>query len=103
MKPKKTMEDEINEFLQIWSVDDFMKFIEEIADVFSVYYMQDNEFDTFKGKAEEEIANLRVIKTVYLISRIAELYAGKLCITKMKLPRLYERMEQITKECNNDD
>lgn len=27
----------------------------------------------------------------------------KVCITKMKLPSLYEQMEQITKGCTNDD
>lgn len=92
---KRTPEEEINAFLEIWGIDDLLKLIEELSLIFETYHIEDSDIPIFDGKTKEEIANIRIIRTVYLISRIAELYSGKLCITKIKVPRLYENLENV--------
>ncbi len=93
MKPKKTLEDEINAFLQIWNNDDLLSLIKELSEIFELYDVSDDD-DWIKLNSNEDHATVRIVRTVYLISRIAELFSGKLCITKIQVPRLYERLEQ---------
>jgi hypothetical protein len=92
---KRTPEEEINAFLEIWGTDDLLNLLEEISLVFETFYMENTDSPILEGKTDEEIANIRIVRSVYLISKIAELYGGKFCMTKMKVPRLYEKLENV--------
>jgi hypothetical protein len=98
MSKKKTLEDQINQFLEIWSGDDLIDLMRILCRVFESCDHDESDFPQFYGKDQEEIANMRIIYAVYMLSQIAEKFSGKLLITKMNLPRLYERMEKVIKD-----
>ena len=94
MKSKKTLEDEINEFLEYWDADQMCAFLCDIGPVFRLYDV-DEENDWVKNAVgEEDERNVRLIRTVYLISRIAEFHAGKLVGVKVNFKNIYQKMEK---------
>jgi hypothetical protein len=95
-KQKKTVEQEINEFLEHWDQRAMSDFLYDILPLFELYDVDDeNDWvsQTLNGD-EEETRTVRLIRTVYLISRIAEFHAGKLCSIKTYFKDLHVRMEK---------
>lgn len=93
-KKKKTIEDEIIEFLNTWGSDEMSSFLRDISPLFELYDV-DEENDWVKDiVGEEDERNVRLIRTVYLVSRIAEFHASKLCSIKMNFRNLYLKMEK---------
>ena len=94
MKNKKTLEEDINDFLILWDCQQLCDFLRDIAPVFELYNVAD-ETDWLRDVVgEEDRRNVRLIRTVYLISRIAEFHTGKLLMTKTKFKDIFVRMEK---------
>lgn len=94
MKKHKTLEQEINEFFQICHADKLCAFLRDIIPLFELYDVED-ESDWIKEEVgEENERNVRLIRTAYLMSRIAEFHAGTLVTVKTQLKDLYRRMEK---------
>ena len=94
MKSKKTLEDEINEFLEYWDADQMCAFLRDIGPVFKLYDVDEKNDWVKKIVGEEDERNVRLIRTVYLISRIAEFHAGKLVGVKVNFKNIYQKMEK---------
>lgn len=94
MSKKKALEDEIYEFLHEWDCDRLVNFLRDIIPLFELYDVEEED-DWVKNKVgEDNERNVRLIRTVYLISRIAEFHAGKLCGINAKFKNLWKRMEK---------
>lgn len=95
MGKKKSLESEINEFLETWDCNKQISFLRDIIPLFELYEL-DNEDDwvTKIDGDEEDQRNVRLIRTVYLVSRIAEFHAGKLCSINIRFKGLWEKMEK---------
>lgn len=90
----KTLEQEINEFLEDWDCNQLTSFLRDIIPLFELYDVED-DYDWVKDAVgEENERNVRLIRTVYLISKIAENHAGNLPSVKVKFKRIFERMER---------
>ncbi len=94
MKSKKTLEEEINEFLEYWDADQMCAFLRDIGPVFKLYDVEEDNDWVKKAVGEEDERNVRLIRTVYLISRIAEFHAGKLVGVKVNFKNIYQKMEK---------
>jgi hypothetical protein len=93
---KKDIETEINDFLAYFDCQKMINFLRDIIPLFELYDV-DQEDDWVKNVVGEgNTRNVRLIRTVYLVSRIAEFHAGKLCTIKAKHPQLWKRLEKIT-------
>lgn len=69
-------------------------FLREIIPLFELYDVED-ETDWVKDEVgEENERNVRLIRTVYLMSRIAEFHTDRLCTLKIKFRDLWRRMEK---------
>lgn len=94
MSKKKTLEHEINDFLTKWDQDQMMSFIEDIWPLFELYNVDEHD-DWVKDRVgKEEVQNIRLIRTVYLVSKIAENHASLLCALKINFKNLSSRLEQ---------
>lgn len=94
MGKKKTLEEEINEFFKICHADKLCSFLRDIIPLFELYDVAD-EGDWVRDEVgEENEANIRLIRTAYLMSRIAEFHGGMLISIKCQLKDLYRRMEK---------
>ncbi len=92
---KKNIEQEINEFLMEWSITEMTNFIGDIIPIFELYNV-DVDNDWVKEEVgEENERNVRLIRTVYLISKLSENYSGRLCSLKVKFPGLWKKLEKI--------
>lgn len=94
MKKKKTIEDEIIDFLNSWGSDEMTSFLRDIIPLFELYDVDEENDWVKEAVGEEDERNIRLIRTVYLVSRIAEFHAGKLCFIKMNFKNLYLKMEK---------
>ncbi len=93
---KKTLEQEINAFLELWDVDMQVGFLEDLIPLFHLYNV-DKDDDWVKnavGGDDTNVATVRLLRTVYIISKIAEHYAGRLCNININFKNLWKKMEQ---------
>lgn len=91
---RKPIEEEINLFLEDFGLNELIRFFEDVYPLFHLYDITDEEDWMRAHIEEEEITTVRSIRTVYLLSKLAEFQAGKLCSLKVKYPDLWKRMEK---------
>lgn len=94
MKKKKTLEEEINEFLEYWDCDQMCAFLRDIEPLFELYNVTEEDDWVADAVGKEDERNVRLIRTVYLISRIAEFHTGKLSLVKVNFKDIYRRLEK---------
>ena len=94
MPRKKTLEQEINAFLEIWDCKKLCAFLRDIIPLFELYDVEDEDDWVKDAVGAEDERNVRLIRTVYLLSRIAQFHAGPLCRTNIEFKNLWERMEK---------
>ena len=94
MRKKKTIEDEINEFLEDWDCKQMTSFLKETIPLFELYNVDIEDDWVEEAVGEDNVQNVRLIRTVYIMSRIAEFHAGRLCRIKMNHRDLWKKMEK---------
>lgn len=96
MKKKLDLESEINNFLELWDCEQNIQFLKDIIPLFELYNVDDeNDWVEKKvGGDEENVRTIRLIRTVYLISRIAEFHAGRLLRIRSEFKDLWKKMEK---------
>jgi len=94
MGKKNTVEEDINAFLEKWDGDQMCSFLRDIIPLFELYDVDEEDDWVREAVGQSDERNVRLIRTVYLISRIAEFHAGILCSIKMNFKDLYKRMEK---------
>ena len=96
MRKKQTLEDEINSFLKTWNCDNLTSFLRDIIPLFQLYDV-DEENDWVEkavGGDEENVCTIRLIRTVYLVSKIASFHSSKLCAINAYHKDLWKKMEK---------
>lgn len=92
----KNIENEINDFVNEWDLRQMMKFVTDIAEIYHLYDC-DDEQDWVKDEVGEENAvDVRLIRTVYLLSKLADEHSPKLATVKFKFNKLWKRLEKIS-------
>lgn len=89
----KSLEKDINGFLEDFDITKLLDIIEDIMPLCELYNISDKD-DWVKNLIGDDHRHIRILRTVYLISRIAERHGGKMAIMRMKHPRLFEKMEK---------
>ncbi len=92
---KKTIENEINDFLELWDVDSMISFLTSAFHLTELYNVEEEDDWVEKLVGPEQVITIRSIRTVYLMSKFAELQAGKLAITRVRFKDLWKRLEKI--------
>ncbi len=89
-KIKKTVEQEINECLEVWGAEEMISFIHDSIDFVDIYNVSTEEEVNDQNKI-----TLRSIRTVYHVSYMAEKYSALMSKIRVMFPRLYERLENV--------
>jgi hypothetical protein len=92
---KKSLEDQINDALDFWEYKKQIAFLQDVIPLFELYDVEDESDWVKNAVGEDNEMNVRLIRTVYLISKIAEKHAGALASFKMRFPNLYKKMENV--------
>lgn len=98
---KKTIEDEINGFLEIWDFEQLCSFLEDVIHLVHLYDVDEKTDWVREAVGELNETNVRLIRTVYLISRLAERHAGKLCSASVRYKNLWRKLEKIDGDAAN--
>jgi len=69
-------------------------FLRDIIPLFELYDVEQEDDWVADAVGDEDTRNVRLIRTVYLISRIAESHAGKLASIRIRFSDIYRRMEK---------
>lgn len=101
-RKKKTIQDEINEFLEIFGSSDLNSMFEDFCELFKLFDCDDKEDWLALKVGAENAREVRLIRTCYLISKIAENSASKLFKLKSKFPFFYRKLEEHVK-CQTTD
>lgn len=103
MGNKKTIEQEINECLEKWDCKQLCLFIRDVIPLLELYDVDEEEDWVRDQVGQDNLQNVRLIRTVYLLSKIAENHAGALCSFKAFYKNLHIRMEkQGISECQEN-
>lgn len=93
-KPKKNVNDEINECLNYFGESGLISFMQEILPLVELYNANEENDWVRDEIGEDHFQEVRLIRTVYLISKLAEFQAYRLAYVKCTFPNLYLRMEK---------
>lgn len=92
---RRSIEEEIEKFLELWDCKQIISFLHDLIPLM-VLYDVDEEDDWLKDiVGQEDLQNVRLIRTVYLLSKIAENHSGKICSIKIHFKDIYKRLEDI--------
>ena len=94
MKNKITIEEEINRALEYWDVNHMTSLLEDLVEIYHLYNVDQSNDWVIDQVGEENHVTIRLIRTVYLISRLSENHAGAIAGFKVKFPKLWKRIEK---------
>lgn len=96
MPRKLTIEQEINNFLELWDCKQLMAFWRDCLPLFKLFDVDEDDDwvqDEVGGDAEN-VRTIRLTRMAYLVSRICAFHAGKMCSTNAYHKDLWKRMEK---------
>lgn len=89
------LEKNIQKFFEVWDfeqMNDLARFFIEFLEVFEL----DKDLDWEKEVLQnEDKRNVKIIRCVYIILKLADLYSGKLLCTKAEFKNLWKKLEAI--------
>lgn len=90
---KKSIQTEIEKAVDYWDVNKMIDLLNDLVEIYRLYDVEEND-DWVKHKVGElDERNVRLIRTVYLVSKLAENHAGSLLSFRTKFPKLWKRIE----------
>lgn len=93
--PKKSIEEEINEFLEVWDMDSMISFLTNAFHLTELYNVEEEDDWVKQIVGAEQVTTIRSIRTVYLMSKFAETQGPKLASTRSRFANLWKRLEKI--------
>jgi len=94
MRKKKTVEEEINEFLRVFGQRDLSNLLTDILPLLELYNVDANNDWIRDAVGEEDCQNVRLIRTAYLVSWFCEMHVPKLCSVRAQFKDLWKRLEK---------
>lgn len=90
----KSFEDTLAEAFKFVDFSHFKLLIKDLVYIYELYDVDDEDNWLKDAVGEDDEINVRIIRTVYLLSRIAENHGSLLIAFKAKFPKLWERIER---------
>lgn len=94
-----SLEEEINFFLDKWDVKQLMSYLKDTVSLIELYNVTEED-DWLKDRVDDkdDIQNVRLIRTVYLLSKVADAHSGVFCHLKMNFNGLWKRIDKAGRE-----
>lgn len=98
---KRDLEEEINSFLERWNCDKHMKFLFHSQVLLELFDVDEDDDWVVEVVGEDSARNVRLFRTVYLVSRLADACGRDLLGMSIEFKGLWKRMEKLVKEVQN--
>lgn len=107
--PKKTVEEELNDFLDIWKAEDMTSFFNDFIPLIELYKVrkirknckEGEDIYEYESETEKQSVFERevlIATTAYLMVKFAEKHAGRMVWLKTQFKGLPDRMNKIRDE-----
>jgi len=91
----KTLESEIESFVESFGCKELQCFFRDVFPLFELYNIEEEDDWVKDIVGASDVQNVRLIRTVYLMSKIAENHAGRLCLMNLNFKNLWKRMQCV--------
>lgn len=92
---KRTVQEEMGQFLQVWGADEMVKFFEDVLPLCMLYNVDLDADDwVVEAVGKDDAQSVRIARTIYLLLKFSENHAAKLCSLKMQFKGLTKKMEE---------
>jgi hypothetical protein len=91
---KKELPQEIEEFITDFDFDKLSSFLMDVIPLVELYAVEEDNDWVLKEVGPEDTDNVRIVRTVYLISKMSERHSGILAKIRAKYARLWEKIEK---------
>lgn len=95
---RKTVEQELAAMILDFPAEDLISFLQYIVPIFELYDIEDESDWVEDEVGEDATHNVRILRTFYLMSRLADTQTGMLARLKMKYGGLWKRMEKEARQ-----
>ena len=92
---KKTLEQELAEMLEDFPAKELIELLRNIAPMWKLFDVDDDRDWVVDEVGEENEGNVRILRSFYLVSKLADNCAALLCRIKFRHGGLWKRMEKI--------
>jgi hypothetical protein len=92
---KKTLEEQIEGFLEIWTMDHQVKFIQDLIPLLEMFNVEEGYDWVEEEVGKENVVNVRLIKVVMVMSKIIDSYSGTFARAKIEYKDLHRRIGAI--------
>lgn len=99
-KQKKTIQQEINQFMKEWDYKSLTDFFKDVFPIIHLYNVDESNDWVNNIVGDDDTRNVRIIRTVYLLSVFAEKHAAKLCRTNVQFGKIWKRIEEEANQIN---
>lgn len=102
-RKKRDLEEEIHDFMDVWDKHKVAALLRDMIPFFELYHIDQEgakELEEYEGKIYE--AQVRILRTVYLLSKFAYIHAGRLCLLNAHFKDLWLRMEKEVSNSNGE-
>lgn len=89
----QSLEKEINDFLELWGYDEMRPFLGDVGQLLELYDTTADDDWVEKAVGTDDVRNVRLVRTVYLMSRFIETHVPRMCYLKSQFPNLWKRLE----------
>lgn len=96
--PKKDIEEEIRDFLLLWDGEQMIDFLRDIIPLFELFDVEDENDWVIEAVGPDDEQNVRLVRFIYLVARIAERHTGRLARVKAEHKNLSKRLEDIAQQ-----
>lgn len=95
-RSKITLEEQINNFLDVWDEKKTSDFFRDILPLFKLYNIteEDDWLADEVGGDEENVRTIRLLRTVYLMSKLISHFSPVFCELNIIYKGLWEKMEK---------
>lgn len=94
MRSRKNLNDELSEFLAYWDVDKTVALLEDLQEIFKLYDVDKEDDWLEKIVGREDVCEVRLARTVYLLSIMAHRWTPVFLRTRAEWPDLWRRIEK---------
>lgn len=91
----KTIEEEIEKFIEFYDCKELSAFFKDVFPLFELYNVEEEDDWLEELVGESNARNVRLIRTVYLMSIIAENHVEKFYLINRNFKKLWKRMQCV--------
>lgn len=91
---KKDIVQEIESFLHQWDQKTHVEFLKSIIPLVDLYDVEKEDDWVKDAVGEENEQNVRLIRTVYLISKFADFHSSKIALMNVRFKKLWKKLEE---------